>query len=165
MWLYKEAQLVDPWPETPPEEGTSEQAAAQILITKGHRRVFRGSTWLPALSDGIEAVRFANPGNIIDEYRSALSLGIPVGLAFPWFTNFDNPKWTGSRGWVIGDGNDPLGSLRGWHFVCGFGARDKYEAGDIVNNWGYDYPIVKMPYRTMERMADQGGTFAIITDR
>lgn len=35
-WLYKQAQLIDDWDETPPEEGTSVRAAMDILRKVGH---------------------------------------------------------------------------------------------------------------------------------
>ena len=40
MWLYDQAQLIDEWPETPPEEGTSLRAGFDVLRLKGHVRVY-----------------------------------------------------------------------------------------------------------------------------
>jgi hypothetical protein len=166
LWLYHEAQAIDPWPETPPEEGTSEVAAADILMQKGHRRVFRLSTWLPSLQDGIASVSFAQETNVVDQCRAAISSGMPVGFAIPWFQAFDEPKWTKARGWVIGGDPNSLGSIMGWHFICCFGARDQYDAFYLVNTWGFDYPIVKLPYETVEKkLAPEGSTFALIVDR
>jgi hypothetical protein len=59
-WLYQQAQLVDEWDDTPPEEGTSVRAGLDILRRVGHRRV-RGakSKTEPNPSDGIAANRWA----------------------------------------------------------------------------------------------------------
>jgi hypothetical protein len=58
-WLYHEAQLVDEYAETPPEEGTSVRAGMDILRTRGHR-VVRGLVDAPEdLAEGISANRWA----------------------------------------------------------------------------------------------------------
>lgn len=36
LWLYREAQLIDEWDDTPPGEGTSVRAGCDILRDKGH---------------------------------------------------------------------------------------------------------------------------------
>jgi hypothetical protein len=58
-WLYHEAQLVDEWEETPPEEGTSVRAGLDILRTRGHRTVRAGGPGPVALVEGIKANRWA----------------------------------------------------------------------------------------------------------
>jgi hypothetical protein len=162
-WLYQEAQKIDQWAETPPEEGTSAEAGANILLVKGHRRIWGGSSMIPRTSEGIAAVVWANPHNVVDEVRTKISEGVPAGMAINWYQNFDRPVWSEERGWVIGEGD--LGRVRGGHFVCIYGARDKYDCVDIVNNWGLDYPLVKMPYSTVERLAMEAGDFPLILDR
>ena len=167
LWLYHEAQKIDPWPDTPPGDGTSEVSGAEILIGQGHRRVFRGSTRLPELQDGIASVQWANPNSPVDELRACVANGVPFGMAIPWFSDFDSPVWTTARGWVIGEKHPyGIGSIRGWHFICSFGARDKYDAFDLVNTWGYDYPLVKIPYRVVEYLGKEyGAAFAVVVDR
>lgn len=159
-WLYEEAQKIDPWPETPPEEGTDVHSAMQILITKGHRTL---NATVPALKEGIKSVFWANLTNVVNQIRASINHGMPVVQGINWYSNFDQPKWDVKRGWIIGEGE--LGNIRGGHCTCIYGVDDNLECVNIVNNWGLDYPLVKMPYKTVERLAREGGEFAIITDR
>lgn len=62
-WLYLQAQLVDEYADTPPEEGTSVNAAMKILKAKGHRAVVDGVTQAVSLSEGISAYRWATDVN------------------------------------------------------------------------------------------------------
>lgn len=73
-WLYKEAQLIDEWKDTPPEGGTSVRAGFDILRTVGHRKVTIFGTSAPNLKNGISANRWATSW---DDVRKAL--GIPSG--------------------------------------------------------------------------------------
>jgi hypothetical protein len=67
-WLYEQAQLVDEWSDTPPEEGTSVRAGLDILRTRGHKR--SGSTrYMPDPAEGIAANRWARS---IDDVLSVL---------------------------------------------------------------------------------------------
>lgn len=159
-WLYQQAQLTDEFLDTPPGDGTSETAASKILIDQGHRRVWAGVSWPASKTAGIAAVRFASS---VDELRACILAGVPFGCAVPWYENFDAPQWTKSRGWVIGEGL--LGNVRGWHFICAYGARDSYGCFDLVNSWGNDYPLVKIPYSVVERLMQEDATFAVVTDR
>lgn len=76
-WLYYEAQLIDEWEETPPEEGTSVSAGCDILFKVGHKKaIIKDGTWLiqtPDLLKGISAYRWAK--NVDDIH---LSLKNPV---------------------------------------------------------------------------------------
>jgi hypothetical protein len=58
-WLYQQAQLVDDWSDTPPEEGTSARAGCDILRDVGHRRVRRGQPLAADPASGISANRWA----------------------------------------------------------------------------------------------------------
>jgi hypothetical protein len=58
-WLYREAQLVDDWSDTPPEEGTSGRAGCDILRDIGHSRVRGGRSYRPDSAFGISANRWA----------------------------------------------------------------------------------------------------------
>jgi hypothetical protein len=161
-WLYLEAQKVDPW-QGEDYSGTSSEAGAQVLIDQGHRRIWWKWTRAPKLTEGIATVRWANPRNVVNELRACIRAGIPFGMGVDWLQNFDRPVWTKDRGWIIGEGD--LGLSRGGHFICGYGATDHFELFHLVNSWGPDYPLVKIPYRTIERLAELGGEFAVITDR
>lgn len=76
-WLYRHAQEVDEWPETPPEEGTSVRAGCDILRTTGHKRAsvkYPAYTreYNPDLAEGIAENRWATTW---DQVRGAL--GVP----------------------------------------------------------------------------------------
>lgn len=58
-WLYQQAQLVDEWPDTPPEEGTSVRAGMDVLRAQGHRVVRGLVDSPPSVSEGISEVRWA----------------------------------------------------------------------------------------------------------
>src|ERR1044072_2993155 len=63
-WLYLEAQLVDEYADTPPEEGTSVNAAMKILKAKGHCPVDAYGFAKPvSLAEGISAYRWATDVN------------------------------------------------------------------------------------------------------
>lgn len=84
-WLYQQAQLIDEWEDTPPEEGTSVRAGLDILRNVGHRRV-RGlvrSTSEPNPSDGIAANRWAT-----DVADVLATLGRPGADEIPWTNNW-----------------------------------------------------------------------------
>jgi len=59
FWLYRQAQLVDEWADTPPAEGTSVRAGLDVLRTAGHRRVRGLRVWEPVIDEGIAANRWA----------------------------------------------------------------------------------------------------------
>lgn len=162
--LYLETQFVDPYPETPPEEGTSVVSAAQVLQKQGHWRFARGITWPLAITEGIKEFRQALS---IDEIRAAIYLDIPVVFGIDWWSNFDSPIWSdfgaGGNRWWIGKGD--LGNVRGGHAICCFGARDDIQAFTLVNSWGHNYPIVNIPYNTVQRLMKDGGEAIIPTDR
>lgn len=162
--LYLEAQYIDPWSDTPPEEGTSTAAGATVLLNQGHWRFARGITFPMAAMEGIKDFRWAHT---VDDIRASIYAGVPVVIGINWYSNFDSPQWIdvtkgGYRWWV---GRGELGRIRGGHCVCIIGARDDIEAVTIVNNWGLNYPIVNMPYETMERMLRENGDAIIPIDR
>jgi hypothetical protein len=68
-WLYREAQLIDEWTSTPPEEGTSVRAGLDVVRERGHRRVFRGRINDCDPAEGIERNRWATG---IDDMAAAL---------------------------------------------------------------------------------------------
>lgn len=161
-WLWDRAKEVDYWPDTNPGDsnGTSVSAACDILRTKGHRRIVSGKTLPEAVGEGISTNRWAGS---VDEVRTALSMGIPCSIGVNWYTAFDNPTYDGSRYWIGKDGN--LGSIRGGHCVCIYGAWDKYQAVRIKNSWGSSYPLVWMPYSVLQRLINESGEVTLVTDR
>lgn len=96
-WLYKEAQLVDPWSDTPPEEGTSVDAGAQILFKRGHKALDQYTNVVKPenLLEGIAAYRWATS---VDDVHAALhndtadKLGA-VPLLNSWGTSYPRKVW------------------------------------------------------------------------
>lgn len=161
-WLWNQAKIVDEWSDTNPGDsnGTSVSAACDILRTKGHVKVSYGKDLPVNPSEGIATNRWAST---VDEVRTALSMGIPVSIGIDWYSNFDNPQVDSAGRYWIGKGN--LGSVRGGHCVCIYGAWDKYQAVRIKNSWGGSYPLVWMPYSTLQKLINDQGEVALITDR
>jgi len=83
QWLYQQAQLVDEWSDTPPEEGTSVRAGLDILRTVGHRRVRGVKTAEPNPTDGIAANRWATD---IDDVLATLDR--PGEDEVPWLNSW-----------------------------------------------------------------------------
>jgi hypothetical protein len=71
-WLYKEAQLVDEWGSTPPEEGTSVRAGMDILRKRGHRIRRDGVSGPVRAVEGIAANRWATS---VDQVLDVLGYG------------------------------------------------------------------------------------------
>jgi hypothetical protein len=182
--LYLETQLVDEWPDTPPEEGTSVHAAMDVLRTRGHwRSVYNRKTHVyevtgPFMEDGIEANKWTTN---VDDVRACLAAGVPVVIGINWYGDFDNPKWDpATHRFVIGRNPQSLGRVRGGHCVCIRAATDKLGMVGGVNNWGAPeivkgsdgnptvsngYPLFWMPYDTLERVLSEDGECTVITDR
>lgn len=164
-WLYLEAQLIDEWTETPPEEGTSVRAGCEILRSVGHRRVQRSVAGVPLLEHGISAYRWATT---VDEIRAAIYSDLAVAIGVNWYSNFDNPQLISPLSgaapeWWIGGGN--LGYVRGGHCVCIYRMSDRRQAFRFMNSWGDSYPPMWIPYTVMERLLDEWGEAALISDR
>lgn len=171
--IWNEAKIRDEWPDTNPgdDNGTSVHAGYDVCLYEGLQRVksmkLVGGIPTPVdpkprdINEGILAVRWATT---VDEMRLAISTGNPVTIGVDWYSNFDNPvaKPGFALQW-IGQGN--LGSVRGGHCLCVYGASDKYQAFAIKNSWGRDYPLVWMPYTTMQQLLDSQGEAALVTDR
>jgi hypothetical protein len=165
-WLWDQAKMIDEWPDTNPGDsnGTSGRAACDVLRTLGHVKVkssqtARGLDPQPNLSEGIVANRWATT---VDEMRTGLGLGLSMAIGVNWYRNFDKPVKVGTNFWI---GQGDLGSIRGGHCICVYGASDKKQAFKIKNSWGRDYPLVWLPYETMQRLINEQGEVAIITDR
>lgn len=159
-WLYHQAQSVDEWPGES-YDGTSVRAGGDVLRDLGHCRLLKGVTSVPDLADGIAANRWVTS---IDDIRTAIATGLPVVLGINWHRSFfapirDSPK----DDWWIGRGD--LGRVAGGHAIAAYGASDKRQAIKLVNTWGLNYPVVWLPYTTLQRLLDEDGEGAVPTDR
>lgn len=159
-WLYLEAQLIDEWAETPPEEGTSVRAGCDILRARGHRRVQRLSVGPELLVHGIAANRWAQS---IDEVRAAIFAGFAVSIGINWYANFEDPVLVDGEYWIGRGGN--LGNVRGGHCTALYRFSDRRDAVRQMNSWGAAYPPVWLPYDVLERLMHEYGEVAVITDR
>ena len=95
--LYKEAQKIDPWPETPPEEGTSVDAGCQILKNRGARRYdsLSGKFLDWNIISGIQGYRWATSVDDIHaflKHPTADKLGA-VPLLNSWGTDYPRKVW------------------------------------------------------------------------
>ncbi len=175
--IWDEAKRIDDWPETNPgdDEGTSVRAAYDVMRQRGPRRIPTNGIRInsngdpeitepakepgPDLSAGATVNRWAQR---IDEMRAALASKTPVVIGVNWYSNFDAPISFGGEKWI---GRGDLGHVRGGHCVCIYGASDARAAFKIKNSWGKAYPVVWLPYATMERLLNEYGEAALVTDR
>jgi hypothetical protein len=172
FWLYYSAQAVDEWPETPPEGGTSLDAAFRVLHTQGHRRFYAQRSRALELKHGISEYRWASS---VDEIRAAISLGAPVGLGINWYDAFydpamkprvDRPNDRRLHDYWIGEAGTNWGRIAGGHYINVIAASDKRQAFGLCNTWGYSYPLlVWLPYSSVERLLNENGEAGIVTDR
>jgi hypothetical protein len=160
-WLWNQAKAVDEWPDTNPgdEKGTSVRAALDVLRSQGHVRVYDGHSRPPSLAEGIAENRWATS---VEEIRTCVAAGTPVVLGCHWYRNFDAPERSEGAFWI---GRGDLGTVRAGHAVCVYRVSDRLQAVGIVNNWGPRYPLVLMPYSTLERVLGEQGEAALVTDR
>lgn len=161
-WIWDRAKERDPWPDTNPgdDNGTSVDAACQVAYNLGLVPYDKRRKELPAALDaGISAYRWATD---VDEMRTAIAGGAAITIGVDWYENFDRPEKVGNEWWI---GKGGLGNLRGGHCVCVYGASDRREAFRLKNSWGKSYPLVWLPYETMQVLLDDYGEAAIITDR
>ncbi len=162
FWLYKEAQKIDEWPGED-YDGTSVRAGMDVLRTVGHKLLHKHSHGHhPEVDYGILRNEWARS---VDQIRTCIAGGTPVVLGVDWMENFDNPILKGREYW-IGEGD--LGQVRGGHAICACGASDRRQAVKLVNSWGRDYPLVWVPYDTLQRLLDgmsYPGEATVFTDR
>jgi len=169
------AKAHDEWAETNPgdDNGTSVRAGYEYQRVVGPRRIptngmavgADGRPYLTAkpgpndLGEGVQAYRWATT---VDEIRTALAAGLPVTIGVNWYENFDEPIQVKGDWWI---GIGPLGRIRGGHSLVIYGASDRRQAFRLKNSWGRDYPLVWIPYKTMERLLNEYGEAALVTDR
>jgi len=158
IWLWNAAKLADDWPDTNPgdDNGTSVRAGGDVLRTQGDVRVWYGKDQPVALANGIAANRWATT---TDEVRASIAAGNPVVIGVNWYSNFDNPVIGPGGSWI---GRGDLGTIRGGHCVCLYGASDKRQAVRLVNNWGKTWPLVWIGYDVLQRLLNEDGEAAVI---
>ena len=169
-WLYREAQIIDPWPETPPEAGTDLASGFDVLRTRGHRRIYAGESKPPKIDEGIVAVnRWITS---VDEGRAALANKIPAVDGIAWFDAFYEPiqrrvKVNGryrTEYWLPEP--DKWGHLAGYHCICRTAASDDRQAFGYTNSWGTSYPWpVYISYEGHNKLMQIQGESAVVTDR
>lgn len=169
--IWNEAKRVDEWPDTNPgdDNGTSVRAGYDVMRDRGPRRV---NTMVlvsgrptpqgekdPVPADGAVVNRWATT---VDEMRAAI-LSAPVVIGVNWYSGFDRPVQKPDGDWWLPAGE--LGTVRGGHCVCVYGASDRRAAFRVKNSWGRSYPLVWLPYETMGRLLAESGEATVITDR
>ena len=160
FWLWTQAKKIDGLVHTDPHDGTTVHAAMRVLKNLGHVRVGPTGRDNPlSLHEGAKAYRWANT---VDDVRAAIGQGLPVSAGVSWYENFDQPHFVQGEYWI---GRDSLGLVRGGHCVCMYAASDKREAVGVKNSWGTQYPLVWLPYSTLDRLIKEQGELALITDR
>lgn len=160
-WLYQQAQLIDEWAETPPEEGTSVKAGCDILRDIGHRRVQRGVAGEPLLVHGISANRWATT---VDEIRAAIYADLAVAIGINWYASMDLPfqKVPGGDYWISIERHS---KILGGHCLTIFRMSDSRQAFKLMNSWNNDWPPSWISYDDVQRLLDEQGEGACITDR
>ena len=177
--IWNEAKRIDEWPDTNPgdDEGTSVRAAYDVLRTLGPARVtsmkLENNVPVPygeKPPDPAEGVAVTRWARNVDEVRTAISKGLPVTLGVNWYSKFDNPIVPEGRTWYwigVNSKSQPasLGYVRGGHCVTIYGASDRLQAVRIKNSWGRDYPLILCPYTVLQRLINEQGEAALVTDR
>jgi hypothetical protein len=158
-WLYLEAQKIDEWDDTPPEEGTSVRAGCEVLRSVGHRRWQPGSLQEPRLVHGVDAYRWATT---VDEVRAAIYSNAAVAIGVAWYSSFDHPIQRDKELWIELSAD---AWVRGGHCTALYRMSDRRQAFRMMNSWGQDYPPVWVPYDVMQRLLNENGEAALITDR
>jgi hypothetical protein len=167
--LYHEAQLIDEWAETPPEEGTSVRAGFEVLRTRGHWRIYDDVTRPVELDEGIASYKWARS---TADIRAAIAAGNPVVLGVNWYQEFGNPLEMPREGrgsqridYYIG-ARTFWGRVLGGHAICVVGWSDAKNSALLCNTWGTSYPfIVNMPEPALARLQREGGEAGVIVDR
>lgn len=170
--IWNQAKMIDEWSDTNPgdDNGTSVHAGYDVCRTQGVRRVSKmvlSSENVPEpvgeqardLADGVSANRWATT---VDEMRTGLAAGLPIAIGVNWYSNFDSPSVVDNDYWI---GKGRIGTIRGGHCLCLYGASDKRQAFRVKNSWGRNYPLVWLPYSVMTRLLKEQGEAALVTDR
>lgn len=184
LWAWDRAKEIDPFPDTNPgdDNGTLVSSFYDVARDLGMRRISVDGVRIdpttgrpivvdpapvePKLEEGVAATRWATS---VDEIRTAIASRTAVTIGVNWYSDFDQPEPRFGRKaepeFWIGQDSNTLGHLRGGHAVLLYGASDKREAFRLKNSWGTSYPLVWLPYKTMERLLEEWGEAALVTDR
>lgn len=172
-WLWDRAKATDEYPDTNPgdDNGTSGRAVCEVMRTAGNLPVkpvgvqpAYAKTTASKVGDvasGIAAYRWATT---VDQMRAGLAAQTPIAIGVNWYSGFDQPT-THSDGSVWMEFKKGHDTVRGGHCVCVYGVSDARQAFRVKNSWGREYPLVWLSYPTMQRLLNEQGEAALITDR
>jgi hypothetical protein len=135
MRLYNRAQLLDVWPETPPEEGSSVLAGAKA-VSEGDSPWIIEYRWAFGIDDLLETVSYFGP----------------VVLGINWYSGMMNPDAAG----VI----HVTGEVVGGHAIlCRAVFADSQEV-ILHNSWGRDWGIngtARLSWSDLDRLLHEDG--------
>jgi len=134
-WLWDRAKERDPWSDTNPGDDNGTSVDAAMQVMKSMGTVL----WKPSYED------WNTDGDPADwKPRSKLEGDALEGIqTYRWATNVEDVQEA-----LKSPANHRVGAVR------------------ILNSWGEDYPQrVWMPEETLQRLIDEDGEVAIVTDR
>lgn len=175
-WYWDQAKAIDEFSDTNPgdDNGTTVHAAYDVVRAKGGIRLrstvtegtYPGPSALDALKPDRQWTVASNKwATSVDAIRTSLGNNHPVVIGVNWYSDFDSPEQvqvSSHQEWYIGRSSS-LGSIRGGHCVCLYGASDSRQAFRMKNSWGNAYPLVWLPYKTMQRLLDEDGEACVVT--
>lgn len=171
-FIWDNAKKIDEWPDTNPgdDNGTSVRAGYDVLRDRGAPRIglqSEGDYQGPynhgdKPTDPTAKVDVNTWATTIDEMRACIYRYQPVTIGINWYSNFDTPTTHHDGTHWIGEGD--LGSVEGGHCICIYGASDRRQAFRVKNSWGESYPLVWLPYATMERLLSEDGEATVAVD-
>jgi hypothetical protein len=134
-WLWDRAKESDPWADTNPGDDNGTSVDAAMQILAQRGHVIWKNTYTDMNTDGESADAFT---------RSALQGTTDEGISvYRWARTVDQV-----RAVLKSPSTDRAGAVR------------------ILNSWGPDYPQrVWMPFETLQRLIDEDGEVALVTDR
>lgn len=131
--IYTAAQLVDEFPDTPPEEGTSVRAGAKVLLAQGKLTRY---VWAYSLEDVLNWLPSRGP----------------VVLGTDWTTKMFTPDSTGLV--------TVSGEIAGGHAYLAIGYNDKTKRLLCQNSWGKNWGIkgrFSIRYEDVNALIQNGG--------
>jgi hypothetical protein len=131
--LYRSAQMVDPYPDTPPQGGSSTDAPFRVLRDRGHIREWR---WCFGVNDVL----------------ATLSGYGPVAVGTVWTEGMFEPDRNG----IISDG----GSVAGGHAYELLGIDTGNQTVIGMNSWGNHWAVegtFRMTWEMLDRLLQRDG--------